>query len=162
MLAGVGAAWVLGLPFIWSATLLSDRIGLFDQWSAQRSCAAALLLAALPLVAGVAWAARTRHSVSNIDGSEPERGSGLDLTLRYVSNTTEQLLLFCLGCIAVTFLAPGTAPGLLPVLGCWFVIARAMFFIGYRINPLARAAGFAATFHPTVALLVYGLLRLFW
>lgn len=80
----------------------------------------------------------------------------MDLSLRYITNTTEQLLLFS---IAAAILAPDTATTLLPVMGVWFLLAGAASFVGYRIHPLARAAGFAATFHSTIALLLHALAR---
>jgi hypothetical protein len=47
------------------------------------------------------------------------------------------------------------APHLIPILVAWWMIARALFWIGYHRDPLHRAIGFAATFHPTVAVLVW-------
>ena len=90
----------------------------------------------------------------------PCRGSTLDLTLRYVTNTTEQVVLFVLAAACLALVDAGQASVVLPVLGLWFAVARAMFFFGYRFNPIARSVGFAATFHPTIDLFCYGCFRL--
>jgi uncharacterized membrane protein YecN with MAPEG domain len=120
-----------------------------------------VILASLPLIAGIAAAAKTRHLGNNIDGSVPELGSVLDIILRYVSNTTEQTVLFILACYCLKIMAPMISVKMLPILGSWFVIARLIFYIGYRINPLARSVGFAATFHMTIAMFLYVLIKLF-
>lgn len=161
VLAGTLGAWVLSLSFVWLGVLITDRAGVFNDWSAVQAAAFALLMAGLTLAVGIGWAAGMRYFVSNIDGSRPETGSALDIALRYVSNTTEQLVLFSVACAGVTVAAPEVAQKLLPVLGCWFVLARIAFLFGYLHSPLARSVGFAATFHPTLVTVIYALWAFF-
>jgi uncharacterized membrane protein YecN with MAPEG domain len=149
---GIILAWALSAAVIVAGYWACRTSNLFADWTALESAAFAISMASVALIAGIGWAARTRHFISNIDGSRPEPGSGLDLTLRYVSNTTEQLVLFALGCLSLAAVDPGVATPLLPVMGVWFVIARILFIVGYRVDPIWRSVGFAATFHPTIAL----------
>jgi uncharacterized membrane protein YecN with MAPEG domain len=158
--AGIALSWVVSGAFIGLGYLASISLDLFSGWSATHAATFAMATASVTLIAGIGWAARTRHFVSNIDGSRPEPGSQLDLILRYVSNTTEQLVLFALGCQSLAATNEAMAIRLLPVMGIWFVIARALFFAGYRIAPLWRSVGFAATFHPTIML--FGLVFIFF
>jgi MAPEG family len=152
---GIGFAWVISVAFIAIGFRLFESRKFFTNLTAADAAALAVSTASLTLIAGIAWAARTRHFVSNIDGSRPEPGSALDLTLRYVSNTTEQLVLFSLACFSMAAIDETISIRLLPVMGVWFLIARVMFFAGYRINPVWRSVGFAATFHPTITLFAF-------
>lgn len=152
VLGGIMFAWALSGAFIVASYWVGRSYALFAEWTATNAAAFAISTASITLIAGIGWAARTRHFVSNIDGSRPEPGSKLDLSLRYVSNTTEQLVLFALGCQSLAATNPGVAINLLPAMGVWFVVARSMFFVGYKIAPIWRSVGFAATFHPTIVL----------
>lgn len=161
VLSGIVTAWALSIAFVWLGLLFTDKIDFVRAWSAEQAAIFAMLVAGLTLAFGIGWAARTRFFVSNIDGSPPKPGQGLDIILRYVSNTTEQLILFCIAVVGIAVAAHDLAPKLLPVLGCLFVLARIGFLVGYLYSPLARAVGFAATFHPTVAALFFALWKLF-
>ncbi|MGL4489473.1 MAG: MAPEG family protein [Rhizobiaceae bacterium] len=156
---GILTAWFLSALFIYLGTKFSTQLGLTFA-TPNKALAFSLAIASVSLIVGIGWAARTRHFVSNIDGSRPDAGSALDITLRYVTNTTEQLLLFALACLCAFHVDEPPAAKLLPVMAIWFLIARAMFYIGYRMTPVARSIGFAATFHPTIALFGFILFRL--
>lgn len=147
---GILVAWLLALSFITAGLWIFQPA----KMTAQHALAFTLTCAALPLAAGIGWAARLRHFSSNIDGSKPTEGSALDITLRFVTNTSEQSLLLALAAIGFFISAPGLSSALLPVMGVWYMIARALFYIGYRLAPLWRSIGFAGSFHPTLALLV--------
>jgi hypothetical protein len=159
VVVGILVAWALSAVFIVSGVKICVHFDiLFD--TPTEATAFAIATAAVALILGIGLAAKTRHFVSNIDGSPPIAGSTLDLTLRYVTNTTEQLVLFTIACLCVFYVDENVATKLLPVIGIWFLVARALFWVGYRITPLARSVGFAATFHPTIALFVFVFVRL--
>lgn len=123
-----------------------------------RALAVALALPALALAATIGLVAAGRYSGPHIDGSKPPPDSGLDLKLRFLTNTAEQTLLFALAALAFWFAAPSIAFRLLPVMSVWFCMARVLFCIGYTLRPSWRAPGFAATFHPVAVLLVAALI----
>lgn len=80
---------------------------------------------------------------------------------RVVENTLQQLVLFVLGTLA---LSVGLAPeqmGIIPAAVIVFVIARIAFWIGYRVHPLYRAFGMAATGYLNVGLLGFAIARMF-
>ncbi len=159
---GILCAWVLSAAFIGLGVSIGSQSGVMRDWTVFKALGFAVSLSGVPLVLGIAWAAQTRHFVSNVDGSRPATGSRLDILLRYVWNTTEQAVLFLIAAIGFGQAFPEFAPVFLPVMGCWFVIARLAFLFGYFFNPLARAFGFAATFHPTIALLFSALWKYMW
>lgn len=157
VLRGILIGWILSAIFIgtgfWFFTE-SQFDAKFTEWE---MLSVTLFPPTLSLAAGIGWAARTRHFENNIDGSQPKAGSPLDITLRYIQNTSEQLLLFLLMTVCLYGAKPQFAQSILPVLGVWFFIARIMFWIGYRHKPVDRAIGFAATFHPTLIFLFISL-----
>ncbi len=152
---GIVTAWVVSIAFYWFGFRVMESTSVFTTWTPQDLAVLAVLLASLALILGIGLAAATRHFVSNIDGSKPTSGSRLDLILRYVSNTTEQLLLFAIASAGMASFT--SAASLLPVAAVWFLIARLAFLIGYVKSPVARAFGFAATFHPTIVMTGFAL-----
>lgn len=157
---GIVASWALSALFIWAGYQLVIRLEPLSDWSITKSLGFTLICGGWTLLVGIGWAARTRHFSSNIDGSKPVNGSPLDITLRYITNTVEQLLLFAIACFGFVAAFPTLAVHLLPVMGIWFLIARLLFWIGYRRNPVKRAIGFAGTFHPTIVLLAVATYKL--
>lgn len=154
VLRGIFIAWLCSGTFIGIGFWVSHSQDWFSSYSLYQIIALALIPPSVALVAGIAWAARTRHFEQNIDGSPPVKGTSLDITLRYIQNTTEQVIIFALATICLAASVPKEAASILPILGCWFLIARVLFWIGYKKSPLSRAIGFASTFHPTIIMLI--------
>lgn len=144
-------AWVyIGLQ-LWPQAMVSD--------AAADRIAYALgfeIYVALMLLLGVVVVANRRFfSDTYIDGSAPEAGSTADINRRFLQNTLEQSLLALVGHMSLALVVPIEAIHIIPVLVMLFVFARICFWVGYHISPQARAFGFAATFHPTVAVFLY-------
>jgi uncharacterized membrane protein YdbT with pleckstrin-like domain len=153
VLKGILTAWGLSIAFIVTGVWLQTQFAILSFATFGKTAAFSLALSLLPLAAGIGWAARTRHFEQNIDGSAPAPGTPLHLTRRYIENTLEQTLLFFGASCALFFAAPAFSAAVLPIMAIWFCIARALFYFGYNRRPLARAVGFASTFHPTLALI---------
>lgn len=110
----------------------------------------------LTLLLGVGLVAQQRFfSDQQIDGSEPDKGSALDINIRYLQNTLEQVVLAVIAHLALALVVPASSLNIIPVLVSLFVIARICFLVGYHISAPARAFGFATTFYPTVGVYVY-------
>ncbi|MGB3553165.1 MAG: MAPEG family protein [Jannaschia sp.] len=155
VLAGILVGWILTILFVagaWTVAPVTD--------DPARATAIALIAACLPLALGIGAAAALRHLSAGIDGAAPPPGSRLDIVLRFVVNTTEQLTLLVPTCLALWLADPAFAARLLPILGLWFAVARLLFLVGYLRAPTLRAAGFAATFHTTLAVLGLSIYRL--
>ena len=140
---GIVTAWIISFNFILSGQYLSRKHNWFGAYPDHQILALALLPAVFALAIGIGWAAKTRHFSQNIDGSPPAEGTPLDITLRYIQNTLEQLVLFAAACFCLHSSAPEISRTVLPILGLWFFIARMMFWFGYKRAPLSRAIGFA-------------------
>jgi hypothetical protein len=90
-----------------------------------------------------------------IDGSRAPESRALEINLRYNQNTLEQTVLAALAWTGLALALPHERLALIPALAVLFVIARALFWIGYLIAPGARAIGFGLTFYPTVAAFIW-------
>ena len=66
-------------------------------------------------------------------------------------NTTQQFLLFVVGITALSTVLPIEKIGYVAAVAVTFVVCRIIFWIGYRIEPLYRAPGFASTAYPSAS-----------
>ena len=121
-----------------------------------------LLFPGLCLLAGIAMVANRRFFLSSaIDGTRTPESPSLEINLRYNQNTLEQTVLAAIAWAGLSLALPHERLSLIPALACMFVVGRVLFWIGYLIAPWARAVGFALTFYPTVAALVWLSFRAF-
>ncbi|MFS4438493.1 MAPEG family protein [Paracoccaceae bacterium GXU_MW_L88] len=92
-----------------------------------------------------------------IDGGKPAPGSGTEIDLRVLQNTSEQLLLAALIWPFADWQL-GAGGALVLTLGAAFALTRLAFWIGYHRAPALRGFGFAGGFYPTIlaALLALG------
>ncbi|MCA8954526.1 MAG: MAPEG family protein [Planctomycetes bacterium] len=119
------------------------------------------LLPGATLLLGIALIARRRFFDERIiEGGPAPQAPGeplpaLEIDLRYLRNTLEQVALAFVGHMALATLLNGDSLRVLGALAILFVIGRVTFRIGYAISPVARAFGFAATFYPTIGVYLY-------
>jgi hypothetical protein len=78
---------------------------------------------------------------------------------RVVDNTLQQSMLFLVGTLALSVNLSGPQMRAIPTATLVFVVARVAFWVGYRIHPLYRAFGMAATGYLNVGMLAYALWR---
>ena len=112
-----------------------------------------LPLAALPLLAMIVTVGNARAMGPAIDPTLGNEDQAMRITIRVAGNTLEQFVLFAAGSLG---LAASIDPARIKVVGAAaivFVAARIGFWIGYRITPLYRAPGFAATAYLNVGLI---------
>jgi MAPEG family len=108
--------------------------------------------------AGIVWVSApgdyaTFNSNHTPDGTTQING-------RVVENTLQQYVLFLIGTLS---LSVNLAPEQLPIIAAAttvFVLARIAFWIGYRIDPLYRAFGMAATLYLNLAQLGFSLWKI--
>jgi len=134
------------LPEPAATAAIADRIAYALRWN---------VLAALPLVALIGTIGNSRFFTDAIDPLRGAEDRALDINRRVALNTLEQTVIFAIATMALSTML---SPGQLTVIGAaaiCFVVARLAFWIGYRIDPLYRAAGFAASAYLAVGLLVW-------
>jgi uncharacterized MAPEG superfamily protein len=146
------AMWLLStrvLPPPLRVATVGDRLVYAFRWAA---------FAALPLVAMIGAVGNARATSAAIDPTLDLESKAMIVNGRVADNSFQQYVLFLAGSLA---LAASLPPAHIQVIGAAaivFVAARILFWIGYRIDPLYRAFGFAATFYLNLGLLIAG----FW
>jgi len=144
MIVAMWLLWTL-LPPPADVETLADRLAYAARW---------LAFAALPLLAMVAAVGDARFLGEAIDPTQGREGQAMIVNGRVADNTTQQFLLFTAGMLALAASLPPRQMGILRAAAIVFVVARLVFWIGYRIHPLYRAPGFAATAYLNLGLLL--------
>ena len=128
-----------------SAPTVADRLA----YTAVANACAAIVLFVM-----VAAVGNSRFLSGAIDPTLGKESPRMVVDGRVADNTTQQYLILA----AATFgLAANISEDDLNVIGAAaivFIVARILFWIGYRIHPLYRAFGFAATAYLNLGLLV--------
>ena len=134
----------LALPHAAPGAGLADRLAY---------AAIANAFASLPLLAAIVAVGNARAMSEAIDPTLGKESQAIIVTGRVIDNTLQQYVMFCAATLA---LSVNLNPAQLHVIAAAtivFVVARLLFWIGYRIDPLYRAFGFAATFYLNLGLL---------
>ncbi len=118
-----------------------------------------LVAPALCVMGGVGFIANRRFlHAEAIHGAA--NTPAIELGQKYLTNTVEQSVLAAMAWLAFAGASADRAAAMLPALAVTFVAARMAFAIGYAIAPCARAFGFALTFYPSVAVILFTLAAL--
>lgn len=136
------------LPGIAADATAGERLAYAFQWIA---------LAALPLALAIASVGNARFSSEAINPMAGKESPETAINCRVVDNTVQQYLLFGAATLAVAAGSRGDQLGVVAAAAITFVIARLIFWIGYRVKPVYRAAGFASTFYLNIGLFGYAL-----
>jgi hypothetical protein len=128
----------------------SDGLAYAAQWH---------LMAGLVLLAMIMFIAGFRPlSLRIIDGND--RDDLVAVHVRVQRNTLEQLVLLIVGDVALLTVIPPESAHIIGVHVLLFIGARAVYWIGYAIDPLYRTVGFVATFYPNIAVMLYAAYRI--
>ena len=112
------------------------------------------VVAILPFFIGVAMVGNGRFLSNAIDPLRHAEDRAMEINARVVANTLEQNFLFFIGTVALSTLLDAQTIKIIPALVIVYIIARIVFWIGYRINPLYRAPGMAGTLYMNMAILL--------
>lgn len=154
--AATGVVTMLVLLTVLSATFA----GISPEATAGERLAFALrwiAVGALPLVLMIASVGNERFGSEAIDPTAGKESRAMIVNGRACDNTMQQYLLFIVANLALTASLSGDRMGVIPAAAITFLIARFVFWIGYRIRPLYRAAGFSSTFYLNIVLLGYAI-----
>jgi hypothetical protein len=113
--------------------------------------------AILPLLVGVMIVGNNRFLSEAIDPTLHRENLATEINGRVADNTLQQSMLFLVGTLALSVNLTSPQMRAIPAATLVFVVARIAFWIGYRINPLYRAFGMAATGYLNVGILVFAL-----
>jgi hypothetical protein len=144
------AMWLLpaALPAPADVGTLAGRIAYALRWNA---------FAALPLFAMIAAIGNGRATSAAIDPTLGLESREMIVNGRVADNTLQQFALFLAGSLGLAASLPLQHMTALGAAAIVFVVARMAFWVGYRIHPLYRAFGFAATAYLNLGLLAAAL-----
>ena len=119
------------------------------------------VFATLPLFIMIATVGNSRFMSEAIDPTRHAESRSMEIDGRVADNTLQQNFVFAIATLALSTVVP--LQHLQSVWACAivFVVARGCFWLGYRLNPLYRAPGMAATAYMNVGLIAYDLFRTF-
>jgi len=134
------AHWMAGLSIIADA---GERLAFAAKWDA---------FAAAPLFFALMAVGNARFKSEAIDPTAGRETRSMIVDGRVADNHLQQYVLFVAASMAVAASARGDQLGLVAGAAIIFVVSRFAFWIGYRIDPLYRAFGFASTAYLNVIL----------
>ncbi len=111
--------------------------------------------AILPLLVGVITVGNNRFLSDAIDPTSHKESLATQINGRVLDNTLQQSILFLVGTLALSVSLTGPQMRVIAAATFVFVVARLAFWIGYRIHPLYRAFGMAATAYLNIGILAF-------
>lgn len=120
-----------------------DRLAFAAKW---------LALAAAPLFLAIVAVGNARFLSGAIDPTAGKESQSMIVNGRVVDNTLQQYVLLFAATMAVAASATGPQLGIVSAAAVIFVISRFAFWVGYRIEPVYRAFGFASTAYLNIIL----------
>ena len=119
------------------------------------------VVALVPLFLMLITIGNSRFFSDAIDPTRRAESERVQIDGRAAGNTLEQTFGFTVASLAVSTLVAFEHLQVVWAAAIVFVVARIVFWIGYRMHPLYRAPGFAATAYLNLAMIGYALYRLF-
>ena len=144
------AMWLLtnALPPPAAAGTIEGRLAYALPWEA---------LAAMPLFLMIVAIGNARFGGEAIDPTRGGEGKAMLINGRVADNTLQQFVLFLVGSLALAVTVPADYVQVVGAAAITFFVARIVFWIGYRIDPLYRAPGFSSTAYLNIGLLLASL-----
>jgi len=163
-IVAVGAAsGVLGMALsVWLLTKVLPAPVISDTPAERLAYALrANIVAVVPYFIMLITIGNSRFLSDAIDPTRHAESPSMDIDGRVSDNTLQQNFVFAIASLAVSTLIP--LQHLQVVWACTivFVVARALFWLGYRINPLYRAPGMSATAYMNLGMILYVLFQTF-
>ena len=122
-----------------------DRLAYAFRWS---------VVAVLPLFLTIAAVGNRRFLSEAIDPTLGKEDRTTIVNGRVADNTTQQFLLFLVGITALSVSLPIDKISYVPAVAITFVVSRLVFWVGYRMQPLYRAPGFASTAYLNLSMFI--------
>jgi len=117
-------------------------------------------IAVLPLFAMLVAIGNARFLSDAIDPTRRAESRSMEIDGRVADNTLQQNFVFTVASLALSTAVPVQRLQVVWACAIVFVVARVVFWFGYRINPLYRAPGMAATAYLNLGIIVYVIYRL--
>ena len=113
------------------------------------------VFAIVPFIIMLIAIGNERFFSSAIDPTRHAESLGMEIDGRVADNTLQQNFVFLIVTLMLATLIPFQYLQLIWALALVFAVARLIFWLGYRINPLYRAPGMAATSYMNLFVIIY-------
>jgi hypothetical protein len=153
-------AMIAGVSVIYN--LWPANVALADLSSRLAYTLQAAAFAVLPLLFGIIAVGNGRFLSEAIDPTLHKESAAMEINGRVVDNTLQQYLIYLVGTLALSVGLTAEQMRAIPAVAIVFVVARIAFWIGYRIHPLHRAFGFAATMYLNFGILAFAFRTMLW
>jgi len=156
-IVGVGAASgvaVMVLLVLALYSIIPDVPGMSESINRIAFALQMNVFAVIPLFLMLITVGNERFLSDAIDPTRHAESKMMEVDGRVADNTLQQNVVFLIGTLALATLIPPEATKVLAALATVFVLARIVFWVGYRKNPLYRAPGMAATAYMNLGILL--------
>ena len=119
------------------------------------------IVAIVPFFIMLITVGNSRFLSEAIDPTRGAESRSMEIDGRVADNTLQQNFVFAIASLSLSTIVP--LQHLQVVWACVivFVVARAVFWLGYRLNPLYRAPGMSATAYMNLGMILYLLFHMF-
>lgn len=158
---GAASGGVVMVASVWFLTSLLPIPMIADTIPGRLAYAlAANVFAILPFFIMLATVGNQRFLSDAIDPTRHAESAVMEVNGRVADNTLQQNFVFAVATLALSTVVPSHYLQVVWAAAIVFVVARCVFWFGYRIHPLYRAPGMAATSYMNFAIIVYVLYHL--
>jgi hypothetical protein len=119
------------------------------------------IVAVVPFFIMLATVGNSRFLSEAIDPTRRAESRSMEIDGRVADNTLQQNFVFAVASLALSTIVPLQHLQVVWACAIVFVAARAVFWLGYRLNPLYRAPGMSATAYMNLGMILYLLFRTF-
>jgi MAPEG family len=159
---GAASGVILMSAAVWILTITLPAPAIADVPAERLAYALrANVLATLPLFIMLAMVGNARFLSEAIDPTKHVESRSMEIDGRVADNTLQQNFIFAIASLALSTAVPLAHLQIVWACAIVFVVARASFWLGYRLNPLYRAPGMSATAYMNLGMIAYVLFRSF-
>jgi hypothetical protein len=119
------------------------------------------MFAIVPFFIMLATVGNARFLSKAIDPTKHAESATMEIDGRVADNTLQQNFVFFVSTLALSTVVAFQNLQIIWALAIVFVVARSVFWFGYRLNPLYRAPGMSATSYMNLGMIAYMLFKLF-
>ena len=153
---GAASGVVLMLVGVWVLTGLLPRPAITDTIAERLAYALkANMVAVVPLFVMIITIANSRFLSDAIDPTRRAESRSMEIDGRVADNTLQQNFVFAIASLALSTTVPLHQLQVVWACVIVFVVARGVFWLGYRLNPLCRAPGMSATAYLNLGMILY-------
>ena len=147
------SVWLLtkALPAPKMAGTMAERLA-YALW--------ANVVAVVPFFIMLAHVGNSRFLSDAIDPTRHAESQTVEIDGRVADNTLQQNFVFAVATLALATLVPRSSLQVVWACAIVFVVARVVFWFGYRRHPLYRAPGMSGTAYMNLFMILYILYRL--